>query len=106
MYRGRVVLLESHEKGLIILVLASLSLGLVDTEEKARNKLASSDRTVGGSCCGSNYRIRQSDTRSDSTSRTSHKNTPTALVLQRNQRAELNSLGRLVDNDHLKIKLL
>lgn len=59
MYSGRVVLLESNKEGLIVLILAGLSVALVDSQQTARNLLASSDKTVGGSCCGSSFGVRQ-----------------------------------------------
>lgn len=102
-----VILLESDEKRLIVLILASLYvLVSVDAERTVGQMLASSDKTVGGSCCGSNSRIRRRDNKKITGSHTSDKNTPVALVLQRYQRAEFDGLGRLIDDDHLEVKLL
>ena len=81
MHGGRVILLESHEEGLVVLVLAGLPFILVNLERTTRHLLASSDKTVGGSCCGSNFGIRGMCNRKDTASRTPDENTPVTLVL-------------------------
>jgi len=64
---GGIVLLEPDEEGLIILVLASLPFVLINSVQRERRLLASSDKTVGGSCWGSSFRIRRVDNGKSST---------------------------------------
>src|SRR5882762_1681195 len=61
--------------------------------------------TVGGSCCGSWVR-RQRGCSSPRHLLTSNHNAPRAAVSQGNQRAELDGLRGLVDDDHFKLQLL
>ena len=59
-HSSRVILLEPDEEGLIVLILASLYISmLVDAGRVVEQALASSDKTVGGSCCGSNSLVRR-----------------------------------------------
>ena len=81
MHSSRVVLLESNEEGLIVLILAGLPFALADSVQTGRRLLASSDKTVGGSCCGSNSNIRRTDNGESTELRTPDKNTPVGLVL-------------------------
>ena len=105
MYRLRTLFLKPYEQRLVVHVFSSLRESHQDdVVDGGRQSLTSFEMTVGGSCWGS-ARLEYMNSHSQWTHTSDHDNM-LAVKLERDERAQFDCLGRLIDDDHLKIKLL